>query len=512
MKFVKLLLLSISVCFFLAGTCEEDDDSKVLKPRLTLENMSLCYDVRCIVKDGDTTCYKGFDLNPLPKEHACCLDLIPEEPNTIPDNPPPDTLPPSRLISVIIPDSLKVYGFDDGREYHPYDKYNRENRVHYLSVKENGSSLFKLYVSPTLFRNFTTFVAKIENRSILSFDSSWVLDTFVIQDTLTEIKIYGRLAWPLDPIRVSVKGMNRTGEPKTLVCDTCEEDLKVLCYREKVFDSLRIYVINNPSFNIHDTIIRNGFNTVLKQSVLCIQSVGKYQYNRTGWDNNNNSILDLFPIKDSVPPARLEHERLRDSLEITFSSCKSCSTKQINDQPPKIFILPSTVNQNWLLMDSAKSGGDTIVVQYSAELTNADLFRSIDFTLCSWGGSNAEVFKINSVIEELPSKNRLKLRLYNYNLRNGHPRHSVLVLKDKVKGFTLTSTSCAWVCSSIGIRNMIHEYLHMANVGPLNHAPMDSSNIMYPTTSKQDTRLRYRLLKDDYNSFVRQWQILITNN
>ena len=60
-----------------------------------------------------------------------------------------------------------------------------------------------------------------------------------------------------------------------LVCDTCIEVLKVLCYEERVIDRVQVYRVNDAPFNHDEAFIINEFNDVLKQAVLKVDTIVK---------------------------------------------------------------------------------------------------------------------------------------------------------------------------------------------------------------------------------------------
>ena len=45
--------------------------------------------------------------------------------------------------------------------------------------------------------------------------------------------------------------------------------------------------------------------------------------------------------------------------------------------------------------------------------------------------------------------------------------------------------------------DMIHEFCHMATIGPLSHALQDTTDVMYPTNPPYGSTLRYRQLTTD---------------
>ncbi|MBN1550697.1 hypothetical protein JW979_04475 [bacterium] len=473
--------------------------------------------MRCkSVGGGDTICYDGYG-RPLPKNHMCSQNLIEITPLTIPGGGgPPDTLPASRMIDFIIPDSSKIYGIDDGRSYYTYDPYNKEHRSHYLSVKEGGSISFQLYISPVLFRNFRPFIAKISDRSYLAFDSLHK-DTLLITDTLSNINISG-LDQRNSPVDITISGVNRRADTVQLVCDTCEDGLKAFCFEEMTFDSLRIYFVNSPSFNPDSVAIKNEINKILKQAVQKVSFVSKRTYNNTGWDDNGNGKMDFFPKEDSVPQERLERRNLLDSIESTFTDCYPCNDPQISRQTPKIIVTPSAINSNWLLMEDAQASSDTITVQYYDDFRDP-LIRNVEFVISSWDGSNSETVKIHydlggSVTNE--DRNRMGLKLFGSVLKYNHPRHSVLKRQNFPRGLTFKTTSCSWLMGSTNYHDVMHEFLHMRKAGPLSHDDNDSMNLMFrKSVNPAYNLLRYRqIITDDImgNGFhERQWEIIRRN-
>lgn len=511
MNHIRTITSTVAALAIIFLFCDGDDDEKVLKPALNSKNFQECNDVRCFIIDGDTVCYKGYKKERLPENHRCCQNLIEEEPSSTPSGgKPPDTLQESRMISIVISDSSKVYGLDDGKECYLYDKNCADKRNHYISIKENGSISFQLYISPTIKRLFNSFKVKVEDGNFLSFDSVYYCDTMIINDTLATITMYCKSS-DSKPIDLLVYGNPRTGVPKELVCDTCDTKIGVLCYDEQVLDTMRIYFINNPSFNPDSVTLKNEINNIMKQAVQKVAFVFKGVYNQTGWDNNGNGKLDLFPKKDSVPPAMLENHNLQDSIESVFNDCASCQDPQISRQTPKVFVVPSGINANWLLMEDAAAGSDTIVVQYDEEFKYSLLNGK--FVLRTWDGSVQDSFQITKVLKDNISQRRTYLRKYSTKLGNNYPRYSVLVLENYYGGFTMKTTSCSWLTGTTNHHNLIHEMYHMRKVGPLSHPVRDTINLLfYRYVNSSFTRLRYRqLFTDDCMKtgyYNKQWDIV----
>jgi len=285
-----------------------------------------------------------------------------------------------------------------------------------------------------------------------------------------------------------------------LVCDTCEQQLHVFCWREMVFDSLRIYFVNNPPFNPDSITLKNEINKIIKQAVQKVAFVSKGIYNETGWDNNGNGILDFFPNSDSVPPERLEHDILLDSIETTFNDCYACDDPQINRQTPKIIITPAEINSNWLLIENACVGSDTLIIQYAQDLLTRNFEREVEFTLSDWDGSNAETFQLNRILYDLvdADKKRMGLEIYGKTLNYDHPRHSVLKWNNSPIGITFTTTSCTWMMGACTYHDIAHEFLHMRKVGPLSHDKFDTLNLMNKNhLNPLYNLLRYRQIETD---------------
>lgn len=491
-------MVMLSFCF----SCDEDETTQ-LQPRLNPQTEQLCKCVKCTAKDGDTTCYDLIDPQDpkiLPKGHVCTKNLEPITTTPPTNSKPPDSLPPSRAITIIVTDSSNIYGFDDGREYYPYDKYNTENRVNYLSVKENGKVDFKLYINPGVFRIFNKIIAKIENTSIISFDSTFGLDTFVINDTLSRIAIYGRSESQFFPVRVTIKGINRSGEPKQLVCDTCEEELKVLCFKENVIDTLRIYRINNPSFNPPDSTFLKQFNKITNQSVLRVAYLSKKQYSKTDWDNNNNGILDIFMSDKNVPRERLEHRNLIDSIEKMDGTNISCTCSVVSHQVPKIMILPGDLRYTYLVLEDIDSGSTKVVLNSTKGISQFTKLR-----VTPWNSNSpTEDVEVNTVYQDT-------ITVF-YRFKGPHKKGDILFPTGKKPG-GLTVLSCAWIMDTSAYSIYVHEFLHMWKIGPLSHTIADSSNIMFPNVSPITYRLRYRYLYTDnlygMGNRERQWEVLL---
>lgn len=483
-----------------------------------------CSHVRCvqILMDGeviDTVCMRYADKEEkLPKNSVCYKCLRDENPPSNPSDDPPVDKTPTYQFKAVFPDTINYkYGSDLAYGSDKISAYSNERRINYFSIKEGGAIKIIITISPEQRIMFSGFNLKIKRNNI-SFDSVMFKDSIPLfnavaqPDTVDTITLYGS-SRTFSECPVTLTGVNRSGVESDLICPgTCDEEIAFLCYREKVIDSLRVYMVNNPSFNKDSVTIKSEFNKILKQAALRIAFVQKNVYNKMGWDVNSNGILDLFPINDSVPIERAEFRKLIDSIQASFADCYSCADQQIDKQTPKIIILPSTINSNWLLMEDAVAGSDTIIVQYSNTL--ADKIRSVNFTLSSWDGTNSETFQLNNVIYSLTDStmNRMGFKIYSKNLTYAHYRHSVLVQKNNPKGFTIGQTSCAMVIGSTNFHELIHEYLHMRKIGPLSHTIMDSTNVMFPTSPPSGNLLRYRQMSTDNltgnGPYERQWEVL----
>lgn len=507
-----------AILFFIV--CDDEDDKKELIITKYKQNGQECYNTRCYVVGGDTVCYKNPGTPKaeiLPKSSVCYDVLKAADPPSTPTNKPPVEKSPTSQFNIEFLDSTnKKFGYDPVKGSFDISTSINERRINYLSIKEGGELQIKVSISSASRNMFSSFYSKIRN-SAISFDSISLVDSislFNSNDTVDTISIYGRWATFVE-IPVTIAGINRSGTEKCLVCsDTCDEAILARCYEEKGVDSVRLYRINNPGFNYPDTVIRSTFNNVLKQAVVYIKGVIKNNYTKNDWDNNGNGILDLFPARDSVPPERFEHDSLRALVERQYNGCLSCASADTLNQQPKAFILPSKIYGNWILVEPASSGDDSIVIQYSREIESDEggmIWRKVNFSLQGWDGSRKDEFQINSVI--LPDdgirKNRMIVKLRSYTLNYDHIKNDVLVWKDYNLGFTYPHTSCAWVNGNMNIRDLLHEVLHMRVMGKLVHTPKDTLNMMYPIT-KPYTQLRYRIVEYEKIQELgqRQWDVL----
>lgn len=502
-----------------------DDQQRTLKPTKFTKNGEECFNVTCIVQNGDTICYQNPgtpQAKILPKE-SVCYDVLKE---TAPPTPPPittsppDNKAPTYQFTFEFPDSLnKKFGFDPSIGSYQVSLNIAERRVSFFSVKKGGQLKTIVKISQAQRSLFTSFYMKISN-SNLSFDSlnnTDSIELFENNSTTDTISIYGRYSSAFMEIPITIGGINRSGENKELICNsgTCDESVIAVCYDEKEIDSIRLYCINNSRFASPDTLIRNLYNQILKQAIVRIKGISKQNYTKNDWDKNKNGALDLFPIRDSVPLSMFEHDTLRALVEKDYNGCISCASADTSKQQPKVFILPSMINGNWLVMEPVNAGADSVVIQYSKELYDDEMggiWRKVDFTLSNWDGSNSETFKINSIVvpRDGIETNRMIIKPYNgYKIKNNHLKNDVLVWKEYVLGFAYPQTSCAWVNGSINNRDILHEILHMRKLGALKHASKDTVNLMYPYT-KPNYQLRYRELETDkvQENGKRQWDIL----
>lgn len=516
-KILQLIIFATTLLFF---ACDDEDDKKELRPYKLNKNGQECFNVVCYEVNGDTICYQNPGTPKaeiLTKSSVCYSVLKVEDPPSTPTNIPPVEKAPAYQFNIEFLDSInKKFGFDPAKGSFDISNSLNERRINYFSIKEDGEFQIKVSISTASRNMFSSFYIKILNTAI-SFDSLTLLDSLAlfnttINDTVDTISIYGRWATFVE-IPLIIAGINRSGTEKNLVCnDTCDEAIIAKCYNEKVIDSLRIYRINNPSFNPTDSVLQEQFNYVLKQAVVSVKGVSKQTFDSTTWDNNHNNILDLFSNTDSVPDTMLEHILLLSKIENEYSDCKSCWNELEQNQEPKIFVLPSTIQRNWIILEEAVAGSDTIVLQSSHEYY--DMFRKETLFISTWIDTQSEEIVLNNIVNDY-GNGKVCLKLYNGykpTLLKSYPKHSVLVEKGKVKGFTHKTKSCAFIEDTNSFRNIIHEYLHTAKVGPLSHALTDTCNLMYGGINYQNKMLRYRHINtsNDYGegSNIRQWDIL----
>jgi len=512
----KLLSIIIFTTIFIF--CDDEDDKKELIITKYKQNGQECFNTRCYVVGGDTVCYKNPGTPKaeiLPKSSVCYDVLKAADPPSTPTNKPPVEKSPTSQFNIEFLDSTnKKFGYDPVKGSFDISTSINERRINYLSIKEGGELQIKVSISSASRSMFSSFYSKILN-SAISFDSISLVDSISLfngNDTIDTISIYGRSATFVE-IPVIIAGVNRSGTDKCLVCrDTCDEAILARCYEEKVIDSLRLYRINNPSFNPPDSIIKEQFNSILKQAVVCMKGVSKQSFDSTTWDSNHNNILDLFSNTDSVPETMCEHIQLLKKVESKYHGCKSCWNEIERNQEPKVFVLPGTIQRNWIILEDALAGSDTIVVQSSPDYS--DLFRKETLFISTWVDTQTEKIVLNNIVNDY-GNGKVSLKLYSgYKpaLAKSYPKYSVIIEKGKVKGFTHRTKSCAFIENTNSFRNIIHEYLHTAKIGPLSHVLNDTFNIMHGGIKYQNRMLRYRYVNtsndygEGYNS--RQWDIL----
>jgi hypothetical protein len=514
MRILNYLCIALLPLIFITS-CK--DDEKRFVPSKYNKNGEECFDVQCYIRNGDTICYQhpGTPRQAKLPKSSVCYDVLKEAaPSTPPSTtiPPPDNKSSTYQISYEFIDSVhSKYGFDPALGSYEISTSLNERRSDYFSVKRGGKMQVAVKISSALKGLFSSFNIKLGSPSI-SFDSTFSKDSTGIFDSaslIDTINIYGRSA-SLFPIPIIINGVNRSGISKCLICnDSCDESINALCYDEKIIDSIRMFRINNPAFNQPDTTVRNTFNDILKQAVVKINGVGQNNFTSTYWDKNNNGKLDMFPNRDSVPSGWFEQDTLRALVEKFYNNCLSCASVNSSAQPAKVFICPSTINAVWILMDSAKTGDSSIVIQYSSQIESRidDTRRNVNFKLQDWNGTNSEIFQINYVEapSDLKRKNRMIVHLSMARIKNNHAKNSILVWENFCGGFAYGEISCAWVMGTIDTRTILHELLHTHNIGRLQHAKKDTINLMYPAI-KTYSQLRYRQVElDNQQDILRQW-------
>lgn len=420
--------------------------------------------------------------------------------------------------------SSPYYGFDDVLD-------NSIDDVHYLSFAAKCSSNVEIFLDTSAYSTYKKVVAVLPSSALnnISFDKSVNKDTIQLKNAgSNNLTIYSLNDFANgETYELYVYGIYDPANPDCLAgdCNGAEDRLKVVVYNERVIDSLYVYAINNPSRNPAESEIKDSLNKYLRQAVVSIKGINKDTVATLKGDLNGNGCLDIFPNTDSVPVAWInEYYSIIDSVEREFNECASC---QGSIQAPKVFLIPGAIQKDWLLMKDAAVGSDTIIVQYDTSFNSTDFLRNQNFSLSDWNGTNVETFTLNNVInDELltdSKKNILAFKLYNSTLKFKHSKNSIFYKNSdisEIKGVTYAGVSCSILSTDLYnietkkiIRHyMLHEFLHMAVIGPLSHTPGDTSNVMYPTTYKDHQQIRYRKLNTDniygLGSTESQWNIL----
>jgi len=404
------------------------------------------------------------------------------------------------------------YGSDD------WHGLKTDDTCSYLSLEAGSYTGLRVYIPDTSIYNYVMFLIPSSAHGIISFSSAGSFDTAWIGRGITrELSIYSHdSTTDKATIEISALGIFDSKAPDTLIGHAygAEDRLKVVVYKKRIIDSLYVYSLNKPSFNPADSIIKQNFNgfSGLRQAVVELKGVKKDSITTINGDLNGNGCLDIFPNKDSVPIAwRNEYLAIIDSIEKDFNGCASCRGSIV--QAPKIFLLPSTINQDWILMKDAAAGSDTIIVQYDTSLSN---YLRNNLILSNWDGSDSETIQLNNmIIDPLltdSANNKMAFQLHNGPLKNYHAEQSILVRSGHIEGLTYSGISCSIMAGATNYHNMIHEFLHMATVGPLSHTLQDTTNIMYPTNPPNGNKLRYRQLTTDnllgLGTPERQWDVL----
>jgi hypothetical protein len=410
------------------------------------------------------------------------------------------------------------YGFDDVLD-------NSIDDVHYLSFAAKCSSNVRIFLGPGAYSTYKKVIAVLPSSALnnISFDKSVNKDTIQLKhDGSNSLTVYSLKDFANgETYELYVYGIYDPANPDCLAgdCGGADQRLKIVVYPKRTIDSLYVYSLGNQSFNPANTDIKSNFNTVLKPAVVDLAGVKKDSVATIKGDLNGNGCLDIFNKLDSVPVEWTnEYYSIIDSIEKEYSGCVSCHGTSV--QAPKIFLLPNKINMDWILMKDASAGSDIIVVQYDSFLVNNCLEK--DLILSNWDGSDSETIQISNSInnEYFPDSahNLMAFKLYNNGtLKYSHSRKSVLIRSNCIGGVTYTGLSCSIISSDTAMyHKMIHEFLHMAVVGPLSHTINDTTNIMYPTTPPTNNFLRYRKLNTDnkygLGSPESQWNVLHTHN
>ena len=411
--------------------------------------------------------------------------------------------------NVFYPAAVKVEDFyTQVKNYHTMIKEDGSafpEKESYISLKAGGYTRFQVRIT-TGNDAFNSFTLTVEDNTLnLSFDSlNDDVKTLILYPGVTPVTVYSHNNYSEGEAEFSVTANSRNGEICLAgrECETGEDGLVCVVYRDIVYYNYQLYCVNNPSFNPDTNEWKEEFNKVIKQAVLNIESVEKRNYNNSDWDDNGNGILDLFVSKIDVPSERLEHERLLASIENTYTDVPTCYTGcPPNEQEPKTMILPGTIRRNWLILEDANKGDSFLILN-----SVVDLKDSMEIFIRAWGGSPEY-----NVIKHTDPNNSIILR---HPLSNSYPAYSSVVTDCMgfIRGFTIES--CTWVEDLESYRNVIHEFCHFKAVGPLSHAVKDNSNVMFPLYGDYGTKLRYRYLETDdlfdLGALENQWKQLHT--
>lgn len=436
-----------------------------------------------------------------------------------------DTTGPAERVSMVyvsflacIGDSNR-FGFDEWQS--TITEYSPE--ISYISVKTNDSTSFKINIKfsyKAYYRYFAEICDDINNS--LSFNSNTRVTTYTIDSGLNILNLYS-LNNITGEYRIEVNGVSLSGDTTLLAGDILSDDeLHVIVYNEKLHTNNNLYLVNNPSFRPPADRWVEEFNRVLKQAVVKIDTPIIDSISTYTWDANGNHIVDYPSGVDLLRERDMGNGIIFNELGLLLLECPPFEECEMNSNSSN-FIIKGRIRYHYILTADADSGDTIITIENVAGIWENEILKigpynspdSID-TLIVGQILSSNSIKVYDARPPIPGQPRNGLK------RNFRNADAITLYNDQLAaGITppLMATndeciSCSFVSDNYQYQTHIHEFLHQAIAGLLEHVGdyadnrMEKDNIMYYSSSRNDTKLRHRLLgnRDPNSVSQQQWR------
>ncbi|MDR0306890.1 MAG: hypothetical protein LBI42_08655 [Chitinispirillales bacterium] len=277
-------------------------------------------------------------------------------------------------------------------------------------------------------------------------------------------------------------------------------------YKEHVFDEFNVYTVGNVQTPTASNWA-NGFNSILKQMVARVEpSKVNIKQSNTGWDVNNNGILDVIELY------AFENEDYFDRFKYGDLDWQSEAVKlaDVNQEIKKSgkntshahFIVPGKIRTHYILTQDYRKDGVSPNVLYLHNTAGIDAHAIYRISKFFYPSSTDEEIEIIGVSNE---NKRVTIAT---PLRNDYNRADyITIYSDNVRGYVESNfeldsfvTSCSYSIETNNYVLYVHEFLHHWKNGfyqhvltlPTSVAPY-SANLMRVYGSGAE--LRYRILK-----------------
>jgi hypothetical protein len=379
--------------------------------------------------------------------------------------------------------------------------------INYRSIEAGNHARIKIELTEGILKEFKKIVVVLDEpvtQNYVSFAAAYNDDTLCLYHRSNIATIYTNNAAPDEAlIEVKVLGISDPKQPACLAgdCQGSGDRLQIVLYQQKTQINNHLYYVNHPDSQPTPSRWKRDFNKVLQQAVVEIDTVYASSINDSSWDINGNGMVDCPIGLGMLDSFNSGINTIYNELGLLLPSSDECYKNTWSSS----FIVKHPLRIHYIL-DKNASVGDTVLYFKTVEgLETGMSLRLSPF----YSPDSIEYLFIEAVdlknksIEFRNMRGGISGLQKNYNTKNAITASTdelAAGITPKVFDADVECASCSF-SSSRPINTYIHEFLHQVKNGNLKHVGdeadpnLEKDNILYPTSDRIDTQLRFRTLR-----------------